>query len=142
MSKLGWGVTAIVVVLVTIAVILLWPPSDPLAHVQTVAVQPLSGTNPPPADSSQQPPLVRGLEIALNDHHIRVVTDPDAADAIIAIEFDKADIHLEKNGIQATARCLITKKNGERGVLFLTLNIDQTGMHAYLVERKFWEFWK
>jgi len=141
MSKLGWGVTVGVIVLIAVVVLLLWPPSDPLANVQTVAIQPLSN-NPPPADTSQQPPLVRGLEIALNDRHIRIVTDPDAADAVIAIEFDKADIHLDKNGIQATARAIITKKNGERGVLFLTLNVDQAGIHANFVEHKFWEFWK
>lgn len=142
MTKLGWGVTVLAVVLVAVAAVLLWPASDPLANVQTVAIQPLGNNAKPSADSSQQPPLVRGLEVALDDHHIRIVTDPEAADAVIAVEFDTADIHLDKSGIQATARLTVTKKNGERGVLFLNLNVDQDGIHAYLIQRKFWEFWK
>lgn len=142
MTKLRWGVTVVAVVLVAVAVVLLWPPSDPLAHVQTVAVQTSGKSRTDQADNSQQPPLVRGLEVALGDHHIRIVTDPEAADAVIAIEFDAADIHLDKNGIQATARCIVTKKNGDSGVLFLNLNVDQTGIHATLIQRRFWEFWK
>jgi len=92
MTKLGWGVSAVAVVLVAAAVVLLWPASDPLAHVQTVAVQMSGSSNTTPTDSSQKPPLVRGLEVALGDHHIRIVTDPEAADAVIDIEFDAADI--------------------------------------------------
>ena len=142
MTKLRWGVSVVAVVLVAAAVVLLWPPSDPLAHVQTVAVQMSGKSSTDQTGNSQQPPLVRGLEVALGDHKIRIVTDPEAADAVIAIEFDAADIHLDKNGIQATARCIVTKKSGDSGVLFLNLNVDQTGIHATLTQRKFWEFWK
>jgi len=144
MIKRSWVLTLGGIVLLLIGALLLWPTSDPLANVQTVALQ-LPGQQSQPAaekTGSEQPPLARGLKVALGERHIRIITDPEAADALISVEFDQADIHLDQNGIQATARCIITKKNGQRGVLLLTLTVDQQGIHARLVQPKSWQFWR
>lgn len=143
MTKRRWGLTLGGIVLLVIGALLLWPTSDPLANVQTVALQlPGQQSQPATATGSEQPPLARGLKVALGERHIRIITDPQAADALISIEFDQADIRLDQNGIQATARCIITKKNGQRGVLLLTLTVDQQGIHARLVQPKSWQFWR
>lgn len=143
MTKRSWVLTLGAIALLAIGTLLLWPTSDPLANVQTVALQlPGQQGQPATATGSKQPPLARGLEVALGERHIRIITDPEAADALISIEFDQANIRLDKNGIQATARCIITKKNGQRGVLLLTLTVDQQGIHARLVQPKSWQFWR
>lgn len=114
----------------------LWPAPDPLAGVETVA---LSTSSAPDAD------VLSGFEVALGQHRIRIVSDRAQADAVIIVEPQSADLNfkLDQEGFRgsATVRCLVTKGD-QQTVMFLNLVVDDNGVHAELVGRKFWEVWK
>lgn len=128
--------------LVVFAIIaaVLWPAPDPLAGVQTVA---LSTSSAPETDLA--PNVLSGFEVALGQHRIRIVSDRAQADAVIIVEPQSADVNLQfgQDGFRgsATIRCLITKGD-QQSVMFLNLTVDDNGVQAELVGKKFWEVWK
>lgn len=132
--------TLINMLIVIVVAVFLWPAPDPLEGVESVA---LSTTDNSAVDFSSQ--ILGGLEFALGKHQIRIVSDPNQADALLAIEAQNAqiDLNFDDEGFRgsATIRCLV-KKNGQESVMFLHITVDENGVQAQLVGRKFWEIWK
>jgi len=140
MNAKGWLMLAGVFV-IAVALVIFWP-RDPLQGVETVAI---AGPNIAFPDYKNGPSLdsvFDGLEIALDERRIRIVTDSSEADAVITIEPQEADIHISGEGLEARVRCLVTREDGRRYTMYLYVKLDEQGFTARLESRKFWEFWK
>lgn len=136
MNRVG----AFVVVILAVVVVALWPASDPLRGVETVAIAGPSG------ETSKLPPEVRGaLEIVLDEHRIRIVPDRAQADAVITIErLDLQDLEI-RLGEESYARLhavVLVSKEGREYTMDLYVTLDEEGLKAKLVGRRPWEFWK
>lgn len=136
MNAKGWIIIAGVLV-VAVAIVLLWPASDPLAGVETVSIAGPDGQKLGLASE-----ILEGLEIALDEHRIRIVANTSEADAIITLEPQAADIRIDEAGFRASIRCLVTRENGQQQVMYLNVTVNEQGLRAKLETRKFWEFWK
>jgi len=138
MKTRSWVIT-IGVIIIAILVIIFWPASDPFAGVKAVSIAGIEGTPVPPnvRDSTSA-----GLEITLKDRQIKIVANAAEADATLEIKLDETGFQLDKNGLRISTVCILTKKNGERHVMDLYITVDQEGIQAKLVERKFWQVWK
>jgi hypothetical protein len=136
MNTKGWLIVAGVLV-VAAAIVLLWPTPDPLAGVQTVAIAGPDGQRPGLASQ-----VFEGLEIALDEHNIKIVASPSEADAIVFIEPQAADIRIDDQGFRARVRCRVTREDGSQSEMDLYVIVDEQGLTAKLESRRFWEFWK
>jgi hypothetical protein len=102
--------------------------------VETVAIEAPSG-----GSGTVPPEILDGLEIVLHDRRIRIVSDPEEADAVITIVPEEITITLRsETGLEARARCLLTK-DGERYRLELVVTLNEQGLNARLRTRRFWE---
>lgn len=126
------------VVAVTGAIVLLWPAAQPLHGVETVAVEGESGL---PGD------LVQGLEIALDNRKIRIVSKGENPDAIVTlIEPTSANIDFQINdgGFhgQANLALRVERDDGQQYMMDLVVRFDGTDLTAELRSRRLWEVWK
>lgn len=139
--------SAVAIVAIGIAVVLLWPAGDPLAGVETVAVQ-----GPNWGDSPQrgviEGPFLRGLEVTLGDKRITIVGRADEADAILAIKevkLGRIEVLIQGGEIRgrASATCTLTDlRTGEEHVMDFYLTLEKGSVEARLVARRFWQVWK
>lgn len=136
MNAKGWGIV-IGILVIAAAIIVLWPAQDPLAGVQTVAITGPSGQRPGLASE-----VLQGLEIALDEHHIRIVAETSEADAVVMIEPKAADIRIDEQGFRARVRCLVTREDGRHYDMDLYVTVSGQGLTAKLESHRFWEFWK
>ncbi len=134
MKSLGMLVGALIVAAV---IVVLWPAPDPLQGVETVAI----GREPDVASE-----IISGLEFALGDHQIRIVSNPSEADAVITlVDVKSGDLNLSisEDGVRGSAHIVCeVEKNGERSLMDLYISFDNTEIKAELVGRKFYEVWK
>jgi len=130
----------VVVVILAVVVVALWPASDPLRGVETVAIAGASSE-----DLALPPEVLDGLEIVLDEHRIRIVPDSSQADAVITIErLDLQDLEI-RLGRETYARLhavVLVSKEGREYTMDLYVTLDEEGLTAKLVGRKPWEFWK
>ena len=128
---------AVLVVVIAAAILVLWPAPDPLKGVQAVAV----GNG---SDASSE--IFNGLQIALGDHKITIVSDPAKADAVITLLDVKAgdfNLSINSNGAKGSAHLVCeVEKNGQRSFMDLYITYQNGAAKAELVGRKFFEVWK
>lgn len=129
---------AIGIVALTGAIVLVWPAPQPLQGVETVA---LEGEGGLPGD------LVQGLEIALDDREIRIVSRNDDPDAVITlVEPTSADVNFRVNegGFTGQAHLVlrVERDDGRRHTMDLLIRFDGSSLTAELTSRRFWEVWK
>lgn len=116
-------------------IVLVWPAPDPLQGVETVAIATPSGETTP----LLPPEVFDGLEIVLNDRQIRIVSDPSQADAVLTLVPEEVTVRIRsETGLEARARFLLTK-DGRRYRLDLVVTLNEQGLTARLVTRRFWE---
>lgn len=143
MNQSRWVGLAVIAVLV-IAVILLWPPHDPLADANTVAVR--VGDTPP---QSRQVDYLGELRVALRGRNLRIVADESTADVVLSlsefridlgdIEFSLTDGNLSGH---ARAICVVTDvQTGRQHTMDFVIRFERGGVHAELVPRRFWQTW-
>jgi hypothetical protein len=128
-----------------VAVILLWPAPDPLAGAQTVAVR--IGDSPPAAGRVD---YLGELRMVLSGRDLKLVSDESSADRVLVLtEFrlDLGDIELVLSGGRlrgrAQAACIVTDlQTGETHVMDFVIRFLDGQVHAELIPRKFWQFWK
>lgn len=144
-SNLKWSIGSIAVVLVAILVIVLWPVSDPLAGVETVAVR--IGDEPSTSDGFD---FEEELALVLSGRDIRIVSDESAADLVLSLDdfrVNLGDIEISlTDGTfrgKASAVCVVTDvRTGETHTMDFVIQIENGDVHAQLIGRKIWEFWK
>lgn len=129
---------AIGVVALTGAIVLFWPAPQPLQGVETVAVE---GEGNLPGD------LVEGLEIALDDRQIRIVSrseNPDAVITLIEPTSANVDFQISDGGFQGQANLAlrVERKNEQQYMMDLNVHFDGTTLTAELSSRPFWQVWK
>lgn len=126
--KTKWILTAAAVLGVTIALIVIGldlASPDPLAGVQAVAIEGVSGS-----DKLQNVPGINdpinyinyGLNIALGDRGIKI--DGHSPDATLRI--DVQSFNLDESGLHILANVDITKKNGEKHSMVFRLEATIT----------------
>ncbi|QAA76593.1 MAG: hypothetical protein BIP78_0827 [Candidatus Bipolaricaulis sibiricus] len=142
-KKASFGIAAVIVV--TLLVIVLWPPPDPLARVDTVAIRPPQWER---TDPSVRGPFMDGLTVTLNERNVRIVADASAADAVLVVEevrVDSIEVRLDSGQLRArlSATCVLTElKTGTRHQMDFRLELRDGTVRATLTARRFWEFWK
>ncbi|MGB2983628.1 MAG: hypothetical protein WBC63_07205 [Candidatus Bipolaricaulia bacterium] len=146
MKKRGrWILGVVGVVVVAVVVIVLWPASDPLAGVETVAVR--VGESPSSAGAVN---FEGELQVVLGERDIRIVTDEASADAVLeltdfTINLGDVEISLTEGGLRGRANAICTLRdvrNGKTHVMDFYVRFDRDGVRADLVPRKFWQIWK
>lgn len=138
-----WVGIAIIAVLV-VAVILLWPPHDPLADVDTVAVR--VGDAPP---QGARVDYLGELRVALRGRNLRIVSDETAADVVLSLsEFrlDLGDIEISLTDGnlrgQARAVCIVTDvQTGKVHTMDFVIRFASGSIRAEIIPRRFWQFW-
>lgn len=144
-NKWTWVGSAVAVVAIATLIVVLWPSGDPLAGVETIAVQSPDWREAPQGEIIQQP-FTAGLKVTLEDRDITIVDDLEKADAILAIK----EIKLGKLEVLATegeirgklsATCILTDlKTGKEYLMDFYLTLENDTVEAKLVTRKFWRF--
>lgn len=124
----------LLIVGIAAGIVFLWPAPDPLQGVESVAIATPSG------ETAKLPPeILDGLEIVLNDRQIRIVSDPSQADAVITLVPEEVTVRIRsETGLEARARFLLTKDE-KRYKLDLVVTLNEQGLTARLVTKRFWE---
>ncbi len=144
MNRRSWVLVCAGALLVAAAIVLAWPPADPLAGVQTVALRGTSEPATAPIDVETE------LKVVLNHRDVRIIADEQSADVVLAIthaRFDFGNLQLELAGGKltgrATAVCRVVDVKTKRAyVMDLIVTLRNGEVSARLVSRRFWEFWK
>jgi len=135
MKSLG----TIVLILALAAVgLVLWPAPNPLAGIETVAIE----DNPGPLSE-----LINGSQITLGNNEIRLVNNASDADAVITfIEVKGGSGSFElssESGLRVESHFVLeVEKNGERSLMDLYVRLENGDFTTQLVGRKFYEVWK
>jgi len=133
------------VTMMVIAAVLLWPPRDPLAGVESVAIR---VGDVPPRQSDVQ--FTEELGIVLDDRDIRIVSDESSADVVLTLDdfrvnLGDIEISLTEGSIRgsASAQCTLTDlETGAVHVMDFRLVFENGEARASLRARRFWQFWK
>jgi len=144
-----WTITGSVVAVIAIAVLIIvfWPTGDPLAGVETVAIQSPNWGEEPQGEIIQGP-FIDGLEVTLGEKNITIVGTAAEADAILAIkeiEVGRIEVLIQAGSIRGkvTAVCtLVDLQTGKERVMDFHLTLEDGTIEADLVARKFWQVWK
>ena len=135
----------IAVLAVAVLAVILWPASDPLAGVETAAVQ--------LGDEPARPSGVdfeSELSVVLGDRNIRIVGNESEADVVLSL----TDLTVNLGDIEisfgdgsfrgrASAVCTLADvRTGKVHVMDFHISVENGAVRAELVGRKFWEFWK
>jgi len=144
-----WTITGSVVAVIAIAVLVIvfWPTGDPLAGVETVAVQSPDWGQEPQGEIIRGP-FIDGLEVTLGEKDITIVGTVAEADAILAIkeiEVGRIEVLIQEGSIRGrlTAVCtLVHLQTGKEHVMDFCLTLEDGTVEADLVARKFWQVWK
>ena len=135
MKSLG---TIILIIGIAAIAVVLWPAPDPLAGVDSVAIE---------ADPGPLSELVNGSEITLGNHTIRIVNNTDQADAVISfvdvVGGEGAfELSTESGLTVQTHFVLEVIRDGERTYMDLYVKFQNGELRTDLVGRKFYEVWK
>ncbi len=144
-AQTKWILGIVGVLAAAIVIVALWPAPDPLANVETVAVR-VGDDEPSQGGIDYQ----EELGIVLSGRNLRIVSDESAADVVLAlndfrvnlgdIEISLTDGHVSG---RASAVCVVTDvRTGEVHTMDFLLRFENGEVHADLVARKFWQFWK
>lgn len=144
-----WTIAGSVVAVIAIAVLVIvfWPTGDPLAGVETVAIQSPNWGEEPQGEIIQGP-FIDGIEVALGEKNITIVGTAAEADAILAIkeiEVGRIEVLIQAGSIRGkvTAVCtLVDLQTGKERVMDFHLTLEDGTIEADLVARKFWQVWK
>jgi hypothetical protein len=144
MSRKSWVLLCVAVLVAAAAVTLAWPPADPFAGAETVALRTDSGPSSPEIDVAAE------LTVVLGDRNLRIVSDERGADVVLAVtdvRFDLGNTQLVLSGKGLTGRSsavcrVVNAKTGHAYVMDLILLLEDGKVTADLVGRRFWEFWK
>jgi hypothetical protein len=142
MSRRAQWIVAGGILAVTVAVALAWPPADPLAGVQTVALRTASATS--------EVDVTAELEVILNHRNLRIVSDERVADVVLTVSSVRADLRDVRLALsdgkltgRASAMCrVVNVKTGRAYTMDLVLTLREGQVEASLSGRRFWEFWK
>ena len=144
-----WTISASVVAVIAIAVLVIvfWPAGDPLAGVETVAIQAPNWGEEPQGEIIEGP-FIDGLEVTLGEKNVTIVGTVAEADAILAIkeiEVGRIEVLIQEGSVRGklTAECtLVDLKTGKEHVMDFLLTLEDGAVEADLVARKFWQVWK
>lgn len=132
---------------IALVAVIFWPTKDPLAGVETVAVQgPDWGKTP--QGGAIETPFLHGLEISLGKRYITIVAGRDQADAVLAIDqikLGRIELVIQNGEFRgsASATCTLTNlKTGEKHRMAFYLTVRNGTVEAKLVAAKFWQIWK
>jgi len=139
--------SVLAVVVIALLVVVFWPSKDPLAGVQTVAVQ-----NPDWSKTPQggiiETPFLHGLEITLSNKHITIVGRQDQADALLVVdEIKLGRIELVLQGGEfkgsLSATCTLTDlRSGQKHRMAFSLTLRNGVVEARLIPQRFWQIWR
>lgn len=138
---------AIVVIATAFLVVILWPAEDPLANVNTVAIQPPDWERTDPSQAARVP-FMDGLTVTLGRRDIRIVSDPKAADAVLVVKdvrVEGFEFRLESGQLtgRVSATCVLTElRTGDTRIMDFTFELRNGTVRATLAARRFWQFWK
>lgn len=147
--KKTWAITGSVVAVIAIAILIVvfWPTGDPLAGVETVAIQSPNWGEEPQGDVIQGP-FIDGLQVTLGEKNITIVGSIDEADAILAvrdIKVGRIEVLIQEGRVRGkvSATCTLTDlRSGQERLMDFYLNLEDGTIEAELVARKFWQVWK
>ncbi len=132
-------------VITVLLAVVLWPAPDPWARVHTVAIQPPDWER---TDQVLRVPFMDGLTVTLGAKNVRIVADPQAADAVLVVQsvrVDLIELRLDSGELRGkmSATCvLIELRTGRSQVMDFHLELRGGTVRATLTARRFWEFWK
>jgi hypothetical protein len=135
------------VVAIALLLVFLWPSKDPLAGVETVAVQGPNWSDTPRAAVIESP-FLRGLEITLGDKHITIVPGREQADAVLAVDevrLGRIEVVIQDGQFKgsASATCTLTDlRTGAKHRMVFYLTVRNGTVEARLVPQKFWQIWR
>jgi len=147
--KRTWAIAGSVVAVIAIAVLIVvfWPTGDPLAGVETVAIQSPNWGEEPQGDIIQGP-FIDGLQVTLGEKDITIVGNIDEADVILAvrdIKVGRIEVLIQEGRVRGkvSATCTLTDlRSGQERLMDFYLNLEDGTIEAELVARKFWQVWK
>ncbi|HAZ30600.1 TPA: hypothetical protein DCY65_03400 [Candidatus Acetothermia bacterium] len=147
MRRKSWTTAVVVVIATVLFVAILWPPEDPLSNVRTVAIHP---PNWQQTDSGQtiRVPFMDGLTVTLGRRDVRIVRDPQTADAVLVVDHVRVegfDLRLDSGQLtgRLSATCVLTDlRTGDTRVMDFTLELRRGELRATFAARPFWQFWK
>lgn len=126
-----WWFLVIGVAILVAGALLLWP-HDPLRGVETIAIAEAGPEGGPPGIASR---ILDGLEIALEDHgNIRIVSDPDEADALLTLLLEEGEIRISSEGFRAHVPCRLSR-DGQQHMMDLYVRLDGHRLTARLEPR-------
>jgi hypothetical protein len=148
-SMRRWTILGSVLAVLAIAVVIvvLWPSKDPLAGVQTVAVQGPDWGKTPQATTIQTP-FLHGLEITLGQKHVTIVPTREQADAVLAVDevkLGRIELVIQNGEFRgsASATCTLTNvRTGEKHRMAFYLTVRNGTVDARLVPIRFWQVWR
>ncbi len=135
------------VIAIAILIVVFWPTGDPLAGVETVAIQSPNWGEEPQGDVIQGP-FIDGLQVTLGEKNITIVGSIDEADAILAvrdIKVGRIEVLIQEGRVRGkvSATCTLTDlRSGQERLMDFYLNLEDGTIEAELVARKFWQVWK
>jgi len=137
----------VAVVAIAVLIVVFWPTGDPLAGVETVAIQSPNWGEEPQGDIIQGP-FIDGLQVTLGEKDITIVGNIDEADAILAvrdIKVGRIEVLIQEGRVRGkvSATCTLTDlRSGQERLMDFYLNLEDGTIEAELVARKFWQVWK
>ncbi len=146
-NKWAWVGGTVAVVVIAALIVVFWPSGDPLAGVETIAVESLDWQEASQGEIIQGA-FFSGLNVVLESRNIAIVGNVDEADAVLAIKEIKLDaiqVLIYEDGVKgrASATCVLTDlETGEEAIFDFYLKIGNRTVEAKLVPRKLWQFWK
>ena len=146
-NRWTWVGGAVAVIVIAALIVVLWPSGDPLAGVETIAVESLDWREAPQGEIIQGP-FFNGLKVILRDRNITIVGNVDEADAVLVIKeikLDRIEVLINEGGVKgkASATCVLTDvETGEEAILDFYLTVENGTVEAKLVPRRFWQVWK
>jgi len=146
-NKWTWAGGTVAVVAIAALIVVFWPSGDPLAGVETIAVESLDWRESPQGEIIQGP-FFDGLKVILGNRNITIVGNVDEADAVLVIKeikLGKIEVLINEGGVKgkASATCVLTDiDTGEEAILDFYLAIENGTVEAKLVPRRFWQVWK
>lgn len=144
-SGVKWLVGILLIMATAVVVMILWPASDPLAGVDSVAIRVRDDSA-----STHSFDFEAELGLVLSGRNIRVVSDEAAADLVLSLDelrvnLGDIEISLTDGTLRgkASAVCIVTDvRTGETHTMDFTIQVENGDVRAALVGRKFWQFWK
>ncbi len=142
-----WIGSVVAVLAIGVLAVAFWPTGDPLARVETIAIQAPNWGKDPQGEIIREP-FIDGLVVFLGDKNITIVGNVDEADAVLAIEdiqVMKIEISIQEGQVRGrvVAACVLTELwSGKEHTMDFYLTLNDEEVEAKLVSRKFWQFWR